>query len=126
MQTLLSFARIEVGVVLVALALVVGFQLLSGKINMGGLLLEKTGTGVGGYSPARLQLLLLTLVAAFYFISEVVNSIHNGTPQFPDVSEKWLLMLGGSHLIYLGGKVNSLFGIFREPETTNSPKGDSQ
>jgi len=81
-QTLVSFARIEVGLVLIALALVVGYQLLSGKINMDGLLLEKTATGVGGYSPARLQLLLLTLVAAFYFISEVVTSIHNGAPQF--------------------------------------------
>jgi hypothetical protein len=125
MQSLVSFARTEVGVVLVALALVVGYQLLTGKINMNGLLLEKTGTGVGGYSPARLQLMLITLVAAFYFISEVANSIHNGTPQFPDVSQKWLLMLGGSHSIYLGGKVNSLFGFFGGSETSKTPKGDS-
>jgi hypothetical protein len=124
---LASFVRIELEVLLAALALIVAFQLLTGKINMGGMLLEKTTSGVDGYSAARLQLLLVTLVGAFYLITEVINSIHQGSPHFPTVDEKWLLLLGGSHSIYLGGKVNSLFGLFGNSNTTlNSPKGDLQ
>lgn len=128
MHSILNFARIEIEVFLVALTLVVAFQLLTGKINVGGLLLEKTGYGAGGavgYSPARLQMLLITLAGAFYLISKVLDNIHHGILLFPNIDEKWLLLLGGSHSIYLGGKVNSLFGLFgKSDDTSNSPKGD--
>lgn len=112
MTTLMMFARYEIGVLLAVLSAVVAFQILTGRINTRGLLSEKTKNGVGAVSPARLQLLLFTLAAAFYLFSQVVNSIANAPPgkpiEFPTLDARWLLMLGGSHSVYLGGKGLSL------------------
>ena len=81
---------------------------------MSGLLFEKTadetGTKIGSYSPARLQLLMLTVAGALYYFSLVMMSLRSGQPGFPDIPEKWLLILGGSHSVYLGGKTYSLLG----------------
>jgi membrane-bound acyltransferase YfiQ involved in biofilm formation len=104
MATLMMFARYEIGFLLAALLAVVAFQLLTGRIKTRGLLSEKTRNGLGGVSPARVQLLMLTVAFAFYLLSEIVNS-----RQFPTIDTKWLLILGGSHSIYLGGKSLSLF-----------------
>jgi len=99
---------------MVALASIVAYRLLTGEIDMRGLLFEKTvgkaGAVVGTYSPARLQLLMLTVAAAAHYFSLVVMNLHAGQAQFPDLPQKWLLILGGSHSIYLGGKTYSLFG----------------
>ena|SRR5258708_1233562 len=105
MTTLMMFARYEIGFFLAALIAVVAYQILTGRINTRGLLSEKTKTGVGGISPARVQLLLFTLAFAFYVFSQVTKSIATGKPgQFPTIDVKWLLILGGSHSIYLGAK----------------------
>jgi hypothetical protein len=103
MATLMMFARYEVGFLLAALLAVVVFQLLTGRINTRGLLSEKTKNGVGAISPARVQLLLFTVAFASYLLAEIIQS-----RQFPTIDTKWLLMLGGSHSIYLGGKSLSL------------------
>jgi len=103
MATLMMFAQYEIGFFLAALIVVVTFQILTGRINMRGLLSEKTKDGVGGVSPARVQLLLFTVAFAFYLLSAIINS-----RQFPTIDTKWLLILGGSHSIYLGGKGFSL------------------
>lgn len=127
MQNLTSFVQTELIVLLVGLAAIVAYQLLTGKVNMGGLLLDKTDSSGGGYSPARLQLLLITLAGAFYLFSEVVNNIKQKNFAFPDVDQRLFLLLGASHSFYLGGKVNSLFNLFGKPDPTpNSTKGDSQ
>jgi hypothetical protein len=104
MAALMMFARYEIGFLLAALIAVVAYQILTGKINTRGLLSEKTKNGLGGASPARVQLLLITLAFAFYLLSAIMNS-----RQFPTIDTKWLLILGGSHSIYLGGKGLSLF-----------------
>jgi hypothetical protein len=99
MATLMMFARYEIGFLLAALMAVVVFQLLTGRIKTQGLVSEKPKTGVGGVSPARVQLLLFTLAFAFYVLSQIVKS-----HQFPDIDTKWLLILAGSHSMFLGGK----------------------
>jgi uncharacterized membrane protein len=99
MATLMMFARYELSIFLAVLIAVVAFQILSGRIKTRGLLSEKTKEGVVGISAARVQLLMFTLAFAFYLLSEIVNS-----RQFPTIDTKWLLILGGSHSIYLGGK----------------------
>jgi hypothetical protein len=130
MQTLASFVRMELQVLLLALAFVVAFQLLTGKINLDGLLHDKVGTALGGFSPARLQLLLTTLAGAFYFAAQIATSLHNATPehpaQFPDIPDKWLLMLSGSYSIYLGGKVGSLLGFIGHSDANSPPQGASK
>ena len=105
MTTLITVARYEVGVVICAITAIVIYQLLTGSINTRGLLSEKTPAGLGPISPARVQLFLFTLAFAIYLLSQIAIS-----HQFPEIETKWLLLLGGSHSIYLGGKgVLSLF-----------------
>lgn len=127
MHLLFLLARITIEVFLVALALIVGFQLLTLKMNAKGLLLEKKPDGPAGFSPARLQMLLITLAGAFYLISGVAANIHQGKLEFPELDNRLFLLLGGSHAVYLGGKLNSFFSFFGNSDTTaKSPKGDQQ
>jgi hypothetical protein len=124
-HTFFVLARIEIEVFLVALALIVGFQLLTRRINTKGLLIEKLASGIDGFSPARLQMLLMTIAGAFYLISGVTVNIQQGQLNFPELDNRLFLLLGGSHALYLGGKLNSLFGLFGKSNSTpNSPKGD--
>ena len=105
MTALATFAKYEVGFLITALAAVLVYQMLTGAISMRGLLCEKTATGLGRVSPARVQLLLFTLAMAMYVLSQIIK-LH----EFPVIETKWLLILGGSHSIFLGAKgVLSLF-----------------
>jgi len=99
MTTLFNFARYEFGFLLAAFAGVLVYQFLTGAINMRGLLSEKTSTGLGGISAARMQLLLFTSAMAFYILSQVIQ-----LRTFPEIETKWLLVLGGSHSVFLGAK----------------------
>jgi hypothetical protein len=114
LASLFSFFRIEFEVLTIGLIAIVAFRLLTGAINTGGLLFDKTvgkaGEQLGSFSPSRLQLLMLTLAVASYYLFQIVNQLHCGQPGFPDIPQKYLLMLGGSHSLYLGGKTYSLFG----------------
>ena len=108
MNTLMMLTRYEIECLLAALIAVVAFQMFSGRIKTHGLLSEKTVNGVLGVSPARVQLLLFTLAFALYLFSQIMDSVARARPgkpgEFPVIDVKWLLMLGGSHSIYLGGK----------------------
>ena len=113
MRHLESFIRIEFSILLLSLAAIVTYRLLTGQITLSGLLFDKNGetkSDAGNYSPARVQLLMLTIAGAAYYFSLVVINLHAGQVELPAIPEKWLLMLGGSHSIYLGGKTYSLFG----------------
>ena len=99
METLMTFARYELGSLLAILMAVVAFQMLTGRINTRGVISEKTSSGIGSVSPSRLQLLLFTGAFAFYVVSQVIQ-----LRQFPEIETKWLLILGGSHSVFLGGK----------------------
>lgn len=106
MTTLAIFVRYEITVILCAMTAIIVYQLLVGHINTRGLLSEKTSAGLGAVSPARVQLLLFSLTFAVYLLSEIVK-----THQFPQINTKWLVLLGGSHSVFLGAKgVLSLFG----------------
>lgn len=105
MEQLATFARYEFGILLAVFAVVIVYQLLTGAIKMDGVLREKSTTGTGGVSAARVQLLLLTFAMAFYVLAQVIEF-----RTFPDIESKWLLVLGGSHSVFLGAKgVISLF-----------------
>jgi hypothetical protein len=84
---------------LYVLAAVVLFKILTGQINMEGLITHKDGTG--RVSPERIQLLLATIAASATYLSEAFSST-NGS--LPDVSPQWLYLLGGSSGIYVAGK----------------------
>jgi hypothetical protein len=113
----------EVQLFLLALFGIIAMQLLTGQISTKNLLYgRKNDTGdpiVGAdglthgrkkddtlyFSPERVQLLLSTLGAALYYLTQVLNNPHPGT--FPPLPESWPAVVGGSNAIYLGGKAYS-------------------
>jgi hypothetical protein len=104
MAKLMMFAQYEIFVLLAGLAAVVGFQILTGRITTNGLLSDKAKSGVSGFSPARLQLLMFSLGVGFYILGKVVSAIAAGHPAFPEIDPNVLVVLGGSHALYLGAK----------------------
>jgi hypothetical protein len=102
--------RFEVWLVLGGFALVVAYKMLIGKINFKGLLDDKV---TGGTSPGRVQLLVLTLTGAGYYLLLAAEQADSGS--LPTVPEEVLLLVGGSNLVYLGAKARShLFRLIEE------------
>jgi hypothetical protein len=109
---------------LVALFAIVGGQLLTGQISTKNLLYgrksdaDQAFTDKDGkkklrkenslyFSPERVQLLMFTVSAGFYYLTQVMN---NSTPgKLPDVPTSWTSAMGGSNAIYLGGKALARF-----------------
>jgi hypothetical protein len=83
----------------------VAIQLLTGQINTDGLLHGRISGRPKGqdeyFSPERVQMLVFTLGAALYYLSQVVAN----PGKFPAVPTAWPAILGGSNAVYLGGKV---------------------
>ncbi len=102
METLVKFAQFEIWFLLGGLALLVGYQMLTGKINMSGLFDDKLTHEL---SPGRVQLLVLTLAGAGYYLLLVAQQPLDGS--LPPVPEEVLLLVGGSNLVYLGAKARS-------------------
>jgi hypothetical protein len=80
---------------LYALAAVVVYQMLTGGINLSGMLSSKDGSGQT--SPERIQLLLATLVTSATYLTEVAK---NTSGTLPDISNNFLYLMGGSSGIY--------------------------
>jgi hypothetical protein len=117
-ETLGTLLQFEPLFLLIGLALIVGYQTLTRRINTKRMLSEKKGTA--HYSSVRVQLLLFTLAAALYYLFEVIDH----PTQFQDFPQELLLILGGSNIIYLGGKTYSLLsGLKAESDTQTSKKG---
>lgn len=116
-----SSAAIDITfLLLAAIAITIVAQLLTGGINMRGLLRVKSPDGSHELSPARIQLLIGTIVTAAAYITAIPAAI--GTSSLPDVDPKWLYGLGASHLFYLASKfqrfipLRSLFRGIASPE----------
>jgi hypothetical protein len=113
----------EIQIFLLVLFGIVVIQLLTGQISTKNLLYGRkndTGEPIVGtdglpkgrkkddsiyFSPERVQLLLFTLGAAFYYLTQVLNNPNPGT--FPPLPQSWPAVIGGSNAIYLGGKAYS-------------------
>lgn len=89
---------------LFALAAIVGYQILTGQINMQGVLRRKDGTEQT--SPERIQLLLATLAAAAHYAGQAMSA-PSGT--LPDVDRNWLYLTGGSSGIYVLQKAWNIY-----------------
>ncbi len=102
---LATIIRFELCGFLIALIAVVGWQLLVGRIATRGLL--TTGkTGID--SPARMQMLLLSLGGAAWYFGQVLHSPDN--MPLPEVPDQLIAVLGGSHVTYLGAKAIDQLG----------------
>lgn len=108
MEILATVIKWEIWVFMVGLVVVVGYQLLIGRINTAGMLNDKES---GEFSPARVQLLLFTFIAAGVYFLQVAAE----PKEFPAIPQEMLYLLGGSNLFYLGGKgwalVSQLFHL---------------
>lgn len=106
MILLSEIIRWEVQIFLLALAGLIAIKLLTGEINTAGLLYGRISARTKGndqyFSPERVQLLLLTMGAGFYYLNLVFNNPNPGT--LPDVPQSWPALMGGSNGIYLLGK----------------------
>lgn len=106
MTQMIAVLTFEIWFLISALAAIVAFKMLSGGIRTKGLLRDKqTGT----VSPARVQLLLFTLVGAAAYLTQVVEQAQAGGHAFPDVPQELLWLIGGSQALYLVGKSNMRF-----------------
>jgi hypothetical protein len=99
MKSLAAFVYYEAWFLIVAFFVLIGYQILTGKIKTNGLLSAKDSKG--GISPARIQLLVLTLTGAFYYLAQVTKNPAAGLPTVP---QQLLLALGGSNLFYAARK----------------------
>jgi hypothetical protein len=86
------------------------FQILSGQINTKYLLYGRKRNGTRYLSPERVQLLLFTLWTAGNYLVSAAQSTHG----LPDVSQDTLMLLGGSHAVYLGGKSYAMLFMKRQ------------
>jgi hypothetical protein len=100
MPDLVKIATWEAVGLLTALSVLVMLRLLTGDLRTRGLIEGTTAAGSRFVSAGRVQLLIATLVVAVQYASQAWQS-----PQrLPDVPQTWLLLLGGSHVLYLGSK----------------------
>ena len=116
MNTLVIILRYEIWILLITLSAVIFYQLVTGRINTRGLLRDKISGR--SFSPGRLQLLIVSLAGAFYYLLMIFNSENPG--ELPEVPSSLLMMVAGSHVFYLGGKLTGLlkqlFGLSPPPK----------
>jgi hypothetical protein len=101
---LIQLTCCEVLLLLTGFFALVVLQLLTGEISTKGLLYGTKGDGSQYLSPERVQLLLFTLALAFQYLAQVLSHPES----FPVLPESWIVVMGGSHLVYLGGKLGAL------------------
>lgn len=105
MTFLLSLIYWEVlALVFCAFGMVV-VSIFFGDMVLDGLFYGTKGDGEKYFSPERVQLFLFTLAVAFQFLTAVLRD----PSRFPEVSTSSIALLGGSHVIYLGGKTAATF-----------------
>lgn len=104
MLNLLNLISWEGALFLLALLVIVAVRVITGHIRVRGLLAGTAPDGTRFASTGRTQLLIATAWVAANFVSQVVQNPR----KFPDVSQNYLMLFGGSHLFYLGSKYYSL------------------
>ena len=100
MEQLAAFAALEVWIFTATLGLVVGYWLLTGRIHTAGLLRDEANR----LSPMRLQLLIVTLLAAGAHLAGVAEALEAGWYTLPGVSVEVLYLFGASSAAYLARK----------------------
>ncbi|HEX4960542.1 MAG TPA: hypothetical protein VF173_06865 [Thermoanaerobaculia bacterium] len=107
MDFLLKLTLLSGTALLLGFAAVVVWQIVVGRIRLDGLLETKDAAGRRSFSPARLQLLIFTVVVAARYLHAVVVNPH--LDSLPSLPAGVIAALGGSHAVYLGGKAFTSF-----------------
>lgn len=96
MKFLAQVARAEAWIIVLLLMIAVGYQLVIGRIRLGGIFLNKK---TGAFDPGRVQLLLSTLVIAGSMLIRLAVMRAHHALELP--ASDLLYVAGGSHGIYL-------------------------
>jgi hypothetical protein len=104
---LVTLTRMVVLGFLLALGFVILAKLVNGDINTRYLFCQMQRDGTRVYSSGRVQLLVFTLLVAIKYLYDVCRLAGSG--YLPDIPNETLVVLGGSHALYLGGKAYSTF-----------------
>jgi hypothetical protein len=110
-MSIIRILDLEVSAFVYALIFIVGYGLLTSRINTQGLLLDKLGSG--GTRPERVQLLLATIALSVKYISDVARA-NNGA--FPSLGSGWLYLFGSSSGIYLARKLYERLSAGMNPQ----------
>ena len=101
MEMLLKIARWETIMLLVGFGGVTGWKLFH-TASFAGLLRAPDGT----LSPGRMQLLVLTIMTAIYYLLTTIHS----PKEMPAIPKELVIALGGSQGVYLGTKAWNILG----------------
>jgi len=107
MTSLQTVVRWESALFLGGLYGIILVQLLTGRINTRWLLYGRNN-GLRYFSPERVQLLVLTLAGAAYYLLTVLQM--PDPRSLPAVPNTWIGLLGGSNSLYLLGKAYTMWG----------------
>lgn len=100
---------------LAALIALIGYRLLTGAINLKGVLSQSDGRLVSPQlSPGRVQLLLATIAAAATFL---VRASTASDGRLPEIDHRWLYLTGASSSLYA---IEKAFVTWRS-STSNAP-----
>jgi hypothetical protein len=106
MPSLTTLIGFETLAFIMILAAVLILKVLTGEIYTSKLLYGRISGRKRGsdyyFSPERLQLLLFSVAAGFYYLTLVLDNPRKGI--LPDIPNAWPAALGGSNVIYLAGK----------------------
>jgi hypothetical protein len=109
MELLKSTARWEAIIILIALSAVTLWKLARLR-SFDGLLHD----GDGNFSPARVQLLMVTVLTAMQYVFTALTA--HDRSKMPAVPDGLVGGLGGSQLVYLGAKALRLIGTSNSRE----------
>ena len=98
---MIAWSAVLFAVPITAFPLVIGYAFATGEIDLSRLLVDKQ---LAGLSQVRVQLLLVTISGAAFYITQAAMAFHAGTTKLPDIPQPWLVMLGLSNGLYIGGK----------------------
>lgn len=113
MSHVIAIARWEGFGFLAGLSLIVLWKIITGEISLDGLLVGDRRDGSEFFSPGRLQMLIFSVVTAVNYVVQVAKN--PATDSLPPISHSTLVLLAGSHGLYLAGKARSmLLGSFSQ------------
>jgi hypothetical protein len=106
MTLLVTLTKWELIVFLAGFGATIVIKLLNGGINTTGLLYGRISGRPAAtslyFSPERAQLLAITIISAVHYLTLVITNPTPGT--FPPIPESLAEIVGGSNVLYLGGK----------------------
>ena len=116
MATLRVVATYEITIILAFLFVIVVGKLLNGEIVTDDLLHVKLPGSEHQMSPARVQLLVMTLAGAWEYLTLVFTDYPSH--KMPEMPNSLMAVFAGSHAVYLGSKalpvlITKLRGVIR-------------